>query len=113
MYISGEIACGFNVSFQVGRIDPSSRDMRSVAGEKFVLLSFVFLYSKRPTKGSVFADFTLVNMRLHIFTHASENPFPWLWCGDDVTCSKSQPIANCAYSSDLNQYRDQTWFFMH
>ena len=43
--------------------------MSSAAGEKFVLFSFVFLYSKGPMKGSVFADFAfkLVNMHLHIF----------------------------------------------
>ena len=74
--ISGEIACGFKFSFDVGRIDLSSRDMSSAAGEKFVLFSYVFLYSKRPIKGSVFMDFALVNMHLYIFTYASENPFP-------------------------------------
>ena len=62
--------------FDVCKIDLSSRDMSSAAGEKFVLFSFVFLYSKRPIKGSVFADFALVNMHLHIFTYASESPFP-------------------------------------
>ena len=56
-------------------IDLSSRDMRSVAGEKLVLLNFVFLYSKRQIKGPVFADFAFVNMRLHIFTYASSTRF--------------------------------------
>ena len=43
--------------------------MSSAAGERFVLFSYVFLYSKRPKKGSVYADFALVNMHLHIFTY--------------------------------------------
>ena len=41
---SGEILLGINFSFEVGNIDLSCLDMRSVAGEKVVLLNGVFLY---------------------------------------------------------------------
>ena len=75
---SGEILLGINFSFEVGNIDLSCLDMRSVAGEKVVLLNGVFLYSNRPISRSVFADFALVNMLLHILTYAYENPFPGL-----------------------------------
>ena len=69
---SGEMILGINFSLDVGNIDLSCLDMRSVAGEKVVLLNGVFLYSNKPISRSVLADFALVNMLLHILTYASE-----------------------------------------
>ena len=74
----------FQLSFEVGRIDLNSHDMRSAAGEKFVPL----LYSNRPIKGSVFADFAFVNMRLHFFLHTLLQT-RFLDC-DEVTKSHAQ-----------------------
>ena len=80
-----------------------------VQQEKSLCCSASFLYSKRPIKGSVFVDFALVNMHLYIFTYASENPFPWLWCGDDVTCSNLILLGSARALQMWSKFDYQIW----